>query len=186
MGDDDISALRDAIQAIARGGPAPPVSSDESTKDGIDLIFDRLDKAGDRYSWEPQGERRLHVRQTGKHEASQAAEFAGSDGANAALVLHDPVEMEEVDGGGVRMHFNLEAPALTRVHGCAVTEAGGFQEATEGNDIRGERPAQIGSVAPGVEAAEVSIQLAFHRPDAGLVPNDQGSVDGHHRASGSG
>jgi hypothetical protein len=33
-------------------------------------------------------------------------------------------------------------------------------------------------VTTGVESAKVGVQLAFRRPNAGLVSNDQGSIDG--------
>jgi hypothetical protein len=155
----------------------------EGTEDSVNLVFYRLGIAGSRYVGKLHQERRFHFRKPRQHEPSQAPEFAGSRVPSAALVLDNPVESKQVHCRRVWVYFDLKASFLQGLHRGAVPETSIFQKATEGNDVRREWPAKVGRIASGVVSPEVSIQLAFRRPDARLVSDNQGSIHSGHRVA---
>jgi len=117
---------------------------------------------------------------------AKTAKLSGTLLPPAALVFYDPVESEQADGRRVRVHLDLEEAFLARCHGRSVIEAQRLQFAAEGDHLWGERTPKVSSVTTCVEAAKVGIQLALRGPNAGLVSNDQGSIDRGHCAPARG
>jgi hypothetical protein len=111
-------------------------------------------------------------------EVPKTVKLPGALLPRAALVFHDPVESEQAHCRCVRVYLDLETSFLARCHGYSVAETQCFQVPAEGDHLLGERAPKVRGVTTGVESAKVGVQLAFRRPNAGLVSNDQGSIDG--------
>ena len=84
------------------------------------------------------------------------------------------------------MNFDLKAASLSRSHFRAVGETQICEPATERQHVLSKRPAQVGGVAPGVEAAKIAIHFALGVADTGVVADHQRSVYRDHSGAVAG
>jgi hypothetical protein len=119
----------------------------------------------------------MQQRETREHQPAQAAQFFCPRCPRAALVLDNTRQVEEIHGRCVGMHFDLKSASFPGTHFRAVAEAQVREPPTERQDVLSKRAAEVGGMAPGVEAAKVAVHFAFSVADSRWVADHQRSVD---------